>query len=171
MSSNEGSRFPALIVAILFLVGLTFIFGWLLEKQRNPNQSIRTQISSDGSTQVTLHRNRSGHYLANGVINDSVVEFLLDTGATQVVVPEVIASQLGLIKGAVRTAHTANGVVEVYETRLDKVALGEIELTNVAASINPGMSGPEVLLGMSFLRHLELVQRDGQLKIRVPADE
>jgi len=61
--------------------------------------------------------------------------------------------------------------VEVYATRLDTVALGEIELTNVAASINPAMLGSEVLLGMSFLRHLELVQRDGQLKIRVPGNE
>jgi len=171
MSSREGSRFPALIVAILFLAGLTFIFNWLLEKQRNPNQSIRTQVSSDGSTQVTLQRNRSGHYLANGKINDTGVEFFLDTGATQVVVPEAVANQIGLVKGEVRTAHTANGVVEVYATRLDTVALGEIELTNVAASINPAMLGPEVLLGMSFLRHLELVQRDGQLKIRVPGNE
>ena len=34
------------------------------------------------------------------------------------------------------------------------------------ASINPHMQGEEVLLGMSFLRHLELVQRDRELTVR-----
>jgi len=77
----------------------------------------------------------------------------------------------GLKKGAALSALTANGTVEVYATRLDRVSLGNIELANVSASINPAMLGKEILLGMSFLRHLELVQRDGQLKIRIPPDQ
>ncbi|MBX2869734.1 MAG: TIGR02281 family clan AA aspartic protease [Acidiferrobacterales bacterium] len=155
-------------VAIIFLAGMSFIFGWLLDKQRNPNQSVLTQISSDGGTSVVLQRNRRGHYLASGAINGSLVEFFLDTGATDVVIPGHIGEQLGLQKGAVMTAQTANGVIQVYQTWLDSVSLGEITLHNVAASINPAMHGQQILLGMSFLRHLELVQRDGQLKIRVP---
>ena len=63
---------------------------------------------------------------------------------------------------------TANGVISVYATRLDRVQLGGIEQRNVPASINPFMADDTVLLGMSFMQHLELVQRDGQLTLSVP---
>ncbi len=168
MPSRGIHSIAAPVVAIIFLAGMTFIFGWLLDKQRNPNQSVLTHVSSDGGTSVVLQRNRRGHYLASGSINGSSVEFFLDTGATDVVIPGHIGDQLGLERGATMTAQTANGVIQVYDTRLDSVSLGEITLRNVEASINPAMQGQQILLGMSFLRHLELVQRDGQLQIRVP---
>ena len=63
-------------------------------------------------------------------------------------------------------AQTANGVVTTYRTRLTSVALGTIAISNVRAHINPGMTGDEVLLGMSFLRDLELTQREGLLTLR-----
>ena len=61
---------------------------------------------------------------------------------------------------------TANGVVTAYATRLQRVELGEIALTDVRAHINPGMRGDDVLLGMSFLRQLDLTQRNGTLTLR-----
>jgi len=42
--------------------------------------------------EVVLKRNRYGHYVANGSINGSQVEFLLDTGATAVAVPAATAA-------------------------------------------------------------------------------
>jgi aspartyl protease family protein len=48
------------------------------------------------------------------------------------------------------------------------VQLGGIELRDVPASINPFMPEDTVLLGMSFMQHLEMVQRDGQLTLRIP---
>ena len=50
-------------------------------------------------------------------------------------------------------------------TVLDSVQLGNIALDRVRASINPGMQGNEVLLGMSFLRELELMQRGTTLTL------
>ena len=47
-----------------------------------------------------------------------------------------------------------------------KVAIGPIELSTVKASINPNMLGNEILLGMSFLKHLELLQRGDKLTLR-----
>ncbi len=169
MLSPALSRYGTLLVWLAFIAGLTFVFGWLLEKQHNPNQSNITRITSDGSREVELKRNRSGHYIANGEINGSAVQFILDTGATDVSIPLPVAKALNLKQGAVMLAQTANGTVRVYATRLDRVALGGIELSNVAASINPGMEGREILLGMSFLGHLEMIQRDDRLRLRVPS--
>jgi aspartyl protease family protein len=39
-------------------------------------------------------------------------------------------------------------------------------LQQVRASINPNMQGNEVLLGMSFLKHLEFTQRGDSLTLR-----
>ncbi len=61
---------------------------------------------------------------------------------------------------------TANGVVDTWSTRLDRVDLGGLLMRQVPASVLPNMPGGEVLLGMSYLRHLELIQRGDTLILR-----
>lgn len=157
-------------LAWLILLGLlTLYFGGMLDRQRNPNQQVVGQVLADGVREVVLHQNRSGHYVANGRINRQPVSFLLDTGATTVSVPAGLARRLGLPSGSPTAVQTANGVVTAYATRLQRVELGEIALTEVRAHINPGMEGDYVLLGMSFLKKLELTQRDGTLTLRQSA--
>jgi aspartyl protease family protein len=51
-------------------------------------------------------------------------------------------------------------------TRLDQLAIGEIELFDVNATIIPGMGVDEILLGMNVLKHFELIQSGKQLTIR-----
>ena len=154
-----------IIFWILVLSVLTWGFGSWEEKRQNPNAN---PSSSDFTKyrEVVLDSNRQHHYVASGLINRSPVTFLLDTGATDVVVPAALASKLKLIKGASQTAHTANGSVRVYSTRIDRLQLGSIELKNVRASINPGMKGNAVLLGMSALSAVEFRQTNGQLILR-----
>jgi aspartyl protease family protein len=151
-------------IAVLGL--LTLVFNGYLERQYNPNREAVSRVTQTGAREVVLKRNRDGHYVATGTINGEPVVFLLDTGATLVSVPEGLAARLGLERGAGFPAVTANGTVTVYGTRLDVVTLGNIEVHDVRASINPGMRGNEVLLGMSFMKDLELVQRNGMLTLR-----
>ena len=151
------------VVAIAIIASL---FASLLEGQRNPNRDVAGIRTQDGVAEVSLVQNRHGHYVATGQINGESVVFLLDTGATEVSVPARLAQRLGLKRGVAARAQTANGVITTHTTRLDRVDLGAISLRNVRAHINPGMSTDEVLLGMSFLRDLELNQRDGVLTLR-----
>jgi len=153
---------------IAVLAVLTLIFGDRLEELRNPNREVHSVLTQGGERRVRLEQNRQGHYVASGAINGAAVVFLLDTGATEVSVPAVLAQRLGLQAGARALARTANGVVTTYRTSLDRVQLGAIELRNVRAHINPGMHGDEVLLGMSFLRDLDFSQRDGVLPLTQP---
>ncbi len=169
----QQNRFPTrlgkgmIVIAWLLVLGLlTLFFNRWLEQQRNPNQDVKSFVSTDGLQQVVLKRNRSGHYVATGKINGTQVEFLLDTGATLVAVPERLAHYLGLRRGAPMVATTANGRVTAYTTVLDQVELGGIMLRRVRASIMPGMEGAEALLGMSFLKQLELIQRNDTLILR-----
>ena len=152
---------------VLLLALLTLFFGGVLERRENPNSNPVGRVSEQGVREVVLERNAQGHYVASGTINGYPVVFLLDTGATDVAVSEALADRLGLEKRGGAFSHTANGVVAVWQTTLDRVKLGVIELRNVRATILPDLKpADQVLLGMSFLKKLELIQRDGVLTLR-----
>lgn len=151
---------------VLLLGLLTLYFGGFLERQHNPNQRIATSVLDDGAREVVLRQNRSGHYVASGDINQESVTFLLDTGATTVSIPAPLADRLGLERGGAVPAQTAAGVITTYSTRLERVALGNIVLHDILAHINPEAGGEQVLLGMSFLKHLELRQQGDSLTLR-----
>ncbi len=153
-------------VAILAL--LTLYFNRYIESRDNPNATLA--LVEGGAAEVVLQSDRAGHYQAPGRINGQRVRFLLDTGATTVSVPADLAQTLGLEWGRPLQSMTANGTVTVYRTTLASVTLGGIQMRDVTATINPGMQGDVVLLGMSFMQHLELTQRNGQLTLRLPAD-
>ncbi len=154
-----------IIFWILVLAVLTWGFGGLEERKNNPNANPDSTTTS-AYREVILDSNRRNHYVATGLINQAKVTFLLDTGATDVVIPENLANKLKLQKGTSHIAATANGNVRVYSTTIDRLQLGTIELYNVRASINPGMRGNEALLGMSALSAVEFRQINGQLILR-----
>ena len=156
-----------MIMAWLVFLGLgVAFFGDVLDKQFNPNQSLDTQVSADGIREVVLQRNRFGHYVTSGTINGQPVTFMLDTGATGVAIPETVARRLAIPRGRAYRTQTANGVSTSYAARLDRVAVGDIELRDVQAGIAPGLQMEEILLGMSFLKHIEFTQRGDQLILR-----
>ncbi len=144
---------------------LTLGFNAYLAHQRNPNDHLEKTVAADGARVVVLQRNRYGHYVASGSINGQPVEFILDTGATDVAIPEGVARRLGLQRGAPGRYETANGTAIGYATKLDEVRLGAIRLRGVRASINPGMADDQVLLGMSFLRNLDFSQSGDRLTL------
>ncbi|WP_439100778.1 retropepsin-like aspartic protease family protein [Congregibacter sp.] len=145
---------------------LMLYFGDVLERQRNPNRSVDTAVTAEGVREVQLKRNRMGHYVSAGTINGEAVVFLLDTGATGVAIPAALAERLSLPRGRAIMTNTANGNARSYLTRLQEVGVGDIRLENVEASITPGLQMREVLLGMSFLKHIEFTQRGNTLTLR-----
>ena len=133
--------------------------------QSNPNRT-PASIHTAEYTEVRLLANDQGHFVASGRINGREVVFLLDTGATDVAVPEQLAAELGLARGQPRAVLTAAGSGTGYRTRIDRLSLGDIELAEVPALLMPGFDSPVVLLGMSALKHLEFTQRAGTLVLR-----
>ncbi len=144
---------------------LALIFSKVLDNRNNPNRSVAVSTTANYH-QVTLQRNVYGHYVFDGEINHKPVTFLVDTGATTTAIPAQLGEYLGLRPGPAFNVATANGIATAYVTRLDQLKIGEIEFNDVKASLNPGMNGNEILLGMNVLRNLELIQRSDQLIIR-----
>ncbi len=149
----------------IFLV-LGIFFTDILDKQNNPNQNLQTRYLDGEIRELVLQRNRQGHYVADGSINGQPVVFMLDTGATDVSIPSEIARKLQLKPGPSATYQTANGPVRVSLTRLDQISLGALTLSDIRATINPGFKSQQILLGMSFLKHLEFTQRGNTLTLR-----
>ncbi|MEE4376228.1 MAG: TIGR02281 family clan AA aspartic protease [Candidatus Competibacteraceae bacterium] len=156
-----------IFVAWLLVLGLlTLFFNRWLDSQNNPNRQLNSYVTADGVPEVVLGRDRVGHYVAPGLINGQPVRFLVDTGATRVSIPAHLADRLGLQQGAPLRSLTANGPITVYATVVRKMSLGEITLYGVPADLNPYMDEEIVLLGMSFMKNLELIQKDGTLTLR-----
>lgn len=151
------------VVASLLVLGMFYLFFEnSLQARNNPNQ----QLQIAPGTELVLKRSGDGHYIFPGTINGQAVSFLLDTGATLVSVPAHLAGELSLTAGAHQQSITANGTVATRSTRLNALAFGPFDLRDVPASINPGMGGDQVLLGMSVLKHLEFTQRGDTLILR-----
>ncbi len=162
---GKWMMFSALVLGFAMLVAY---FNYFLDKEQNPNQSVYSRIDESGNTEVILQRNRYGHYVSSGKINGRIVQFMLDTGATDVAIPERVAERLALKRGPEKRYNTANGMVTAYSTMLDSVSIGPIEVQSVRASINPGLKGNEILLGMSVLKRIEFTQRGDTLILRAP---
>lgn len=155
-----------IVMWCLLLVIVSYFFNNLLDKQNNPNQVLTTKYVGDNLREVVLERNRQGHYVTNGTINGKQVVFMLDTGATGVAVPEHMVQRLGLKRGVPVEIQTANGLAEAYMSSLQSVGIGEIKLYDVGAYINPNDQQDEILLGMTFLKHIEFTQRGNTLILR-----
>ena len=158
------------VLAWLMFGFLTVVFfNGLLDRARNPNATLNSTIT-DGVREVVLKRNRAGHYITSGKINGKDVVFMLDTGATTIAIPGKQAAALDLPRGQEFFTQTANGIASSYSTKLDSVSVGNIGLANVRAAVSPALATNEVLLGMSFLQHIEFTQRGDTLILRQYVD-
>ncbi|MCG6887750.1 MAG: retroviral-like aspartic protease family protein [Proteobacteria bacterium] len=168
MSERQQRKFGRNMFWLMWLVLLgllTLFFSKVLDRQYNPNQNLAQHMVGKAQ-EVVLVRNKYGHYVASGLINQQPVVFMLDTGASDISIPQSTAQRLGLKRGRPVVYQTANGQVINYATRLGSVTLGNLTLQDVSASINPNMSGDDVLLGMSFLKHVEFSQKGNTLTLR-----
>ncbi len=163
--SSRAGTVMTVIAWILFLMVLFGMFDYLVSQRNNPNQNVTTSINGL-QKEIVLQRNVYGHYVSSGTINNHKVTFLLDTGASDIAIPESLADDIGLEKGRAIVIKTANGNTRAYRTKIASVALGEIQRYDVNATILTNISGKEVLLGMSFLKHFEIIQKGKQLTIR-----
>lgn len=127
--------------------------------------SYRASPRPGARSMAVLNLDGRGHYVAEGAINGVATRFLVDTGASLVILSAAEADRMALRhRDAPKAmANTANGTVAFRTVKLDRVRVGDIELANVDAGVLEGYEGPS-LLGMSFLSRTE-VSRDGQAMV------
>jgi aspartyl protease family protein len=117
-----------------------------------------------GPNVMRLTEAAGGHFHVIGTVNGAPVRFLIDTGASDIVLSPADARRAGIDPrdlSFTRLYQTANGVGRGAPITLRTLAIGPIELANVSVSVNEADMGSS-LLGMTFLRTLASVEFRGR---------
>ncbi len=125
-----------------------------------PSSVTSADTATTGDTHATaIPKAQDGHFWANATVNDKAVRFLVDTGASVVVLTEADAQRLGIDKSSLvydRKVITAMGATQAATVTLASVAVGQSTVHNVEALIIP--QGGTSLLGMSYLGRLSRME-------------
>ncbi|KUJ80027.1 retropepsin-like aspartic protease family protein [Ruegeria profundi] len=115
---------------------------------------------------IEVPRAYDGHYYLPVLVNGEPITFLVDTGASQIVLSEQDARRIGIDPEQLNylgRAFTANGEVRTAPVRLDSLELGPIIDKGVSAWVNEG-DLRQSLLGMDYLHRFSNIQfTDGRL--------
>jgi aspartyl protease family protein len=147
----------AAIWGLIFVGAIAAVGIWSdIQDELYPNQT-----RFDASNEITVPRSRDGHYYLTLDLNGAPTDFIVDTGATDMVLTQADAAAAGLDPAQLTyfgRAMTANGEVRTAPVRLDSVVIGPHEDRDVAAVVNDGQMA-QSLLGMGYL------QRWGKIEI------
>ena len=117
---------------------------------------------SSGGTLV-IGQSRGGHYFVDGAVNDHYLNFIIDTGATLVSLPQGIARQAGIKCTGRALSHTANGNAIVCTATIRTLKVGKFTVRNVDAVVSPNLGQP--LLGMNFLKRFRVEQDGNEMRL------
>lgn len=130
------------------------------------SQEVAPRQSVVGDSRVEIPRGQDGHYMLTLTVNGTPVDFVVDTGATDIVLSQRDAERIGLDPQSLAylgSAQTANGTVRTAAVRLDTVALGGIEDRDLRAVVNEGALDGS-LLGMTYLHLYDRIEiENGQM--------
>jgi aspartyl protease family protein len=128
-----------------------------------PLSAYRASGGGGEESSFTLVADPSGHFFANGEIDGTRVRFMVDTGATAVVLSRAQAEQIGIDyeSGTPSQSVAVNGVVAGWRVSLDSVRVGNTTERDVVAVVVETNSLPVALLGMTYLNRFDM-QRQGK---------
>ena len=112
-----------------------------------------------------LYPGSGGHYFVDGLINGNGVRFLVDTGATAVVINKNDAKRIGIlyrVDGSPTRVETASGIETAYRVKFKEITVRALSLKQVDGIVVDGIFAREALLGQSFLNRLNM-RREGQM--------
>lgn len=157
---SRGKMIQQGVLWVLIFVGIIAAYG-IWQDVRDPMASQQAMVTQTG--EIVVPRSRDGHYHLTLAVNGEPVRFIVDTGASEMVLSKQDAERVGIDTEAlpfIGKAYTANGTVATAVVWLDSVALGPMEDREVRARISAGEM-PGSLLGMSYLQRFDHIAITG----------
>ena len=149
----------AMIWALIFLGVIAAVGLWDdIRHTVVPGQAVFTE-----QRRIELPRSPDGHYYLTAEVNGASVTFVIDTGATNIVLSQADATAIGLDPATLDyfgRATTANGEVRTAPVRLDELVVGPIADHDLRAYVNEGALDRS-LLGMEYLQRFSSVEIAG----------
>ena len=129
---------------------------------------ISGQFTRPERPEVSVRRDARLQYRTTAEINGVRIPVLVDTGANIVALNAAQARAIGIgaDAGVASQVETAGAVVPARQITLDSVAVGGIRVAGVAATVIDGPLPATALLGMTFLRHVDMQEQDGVLTLK-----
>ncbi len=149
-------------LGVLLFIGYAFRDEASIFYDRLVGELLPKSAQVTGNTAV-IRMGQGGHYAVEATVDGVRVAFLVDTGASDVVLSPKDAQRLGFGLETLRyskTYRTANGTVQGAPVTLGRMEIGNIQITDVRASVNKADMN-QSLLGMSFLGRLSGVEIRG----------
>ncbi len=148
-----------LIAAVVLVAGgvLARFADQVVEVPAVPAARAAVQPTATGRS-LTLAADRAGHFKADARIAGRSIDFLVDTGASLVIVRESDAAKIGIRpmrSDYTATVSTANGKIKAAPAKIDRVEIGGLRVDDVPALVLPDAALGQNLLGMSFLSRLK----------------
>lgn len=112
---------------------------------------------------LRLQAQSNGHFYLEAQVNGARIPFLVDTGASSVMLTREAARRARIHPNRSQytlRAHTANGTVQMAPVTLREMRVGQFRVTNVPGAVNDADMGIS-LLGMSFLNRLRRYEVKG----------
>jgi len=156
---SKALKYLALWTIIAFIaVGLyAYRYEFADFKNRIIGSINPTAARLNDNGQLVINLASDGQFYVNIKINGVPVRFMIDTGASDVVINSDEAKKIGInIKKLQfdKRYETANGITYGAYVNLEEVEISGVKFNNIPASINGSNMGIS-LLGMSFLRQLK----------------
>lgn len=126
-------------------------------------KSVNVVNQSSSYNSLIVKQDLSGHYFVKGFINNVPIRFLIDTGASTVLIPNHLAKQAKLPCNRQIVMNTANGDVTDCETTIEKLRFGSFSVENINGAISK--HDDDALLGMNVLQQFKIEQTNGELRI------
>jgi aspartyl protease family protein len=129
-----------------------------------PGSAMTVEQSAGGLTEIHIRKRLDGHFNANVEVNGKAIAMIVDTGASSIVFTPEDAAKAGIDVSHLTYSIpvlTANGRTFAARVRLDKVAIGPLDRTNVDALVAKHGAMTQSLLGMSFLSRLRSYEFSG----------
>jgi len=148
----------ALIWGLIFVGALAAVGLW-----DDIRQTVRPMQSVVSGDRIELPRAPDGHYYLTAEVSGVPVRFVVDTGASQIVLSQSDAERIGIDTGALAylgRAYTANGEVRTAPVRLESMTVGPVRHENLRAVVNEGDMG-QSLLGMDYLQRFSSIEITG----------
>lgn len=135
-------------------------------------RTVELGLGQSTVSEARLLADGRGQFITYASINGVAVPAMIDTGATFVALNGEHAARMGIDfrRGQRATSYTANGPVQAYLVTLARVQVGDVVLTNVQAAVVEGGADklPMVLIGMSFLRNVEMRRSGNTMTLSRP---
>jgi aspartyl protease family protein len=148
----------ALIWGLIFVGALAAVGLW-----EDIRQTVRPMQSVVAGDRIEVPRAPDGHYYLTVEIEGVPVRFVVDTGASQIVLSQSDAERIGLDTKSLAylgRAYTANGEVRTAPVRLESLAVGPVRHENLRAVVNQGEMD-QSLLGMEYLQRFSSIEITG----------